>query len=467
MDVIHELRAYLTKPHVRPWALAAPILVLLFCLPLLRPIRHPDPSQISDDELARLATVQSLVEHNSLSIDHSIFVPTHGTVRVGDKLYAEQTPTLAILLAGPYWLIHRFGFTFSHNANAIEFFLTLLGVTIPVSIAAGLIYRMGRLFELPRWKRSALAIIVAFASGLVSYAVVLNAHAPAAALVIASAACLAHVASSRRPAVTGGWLAICGLCAGLAATIEPAAGIFTILLIAVIPAMRWRPSLRAAGVLMYLLGLAPPLLLHAVLTVPITGDMRPISFHREFYSRVDAKVTAAPDDDEDTSRFAFMTDGLARISQGTLGEHGVISHFPILLLGILGISAVMHRHWPATTKILAGATATAAVVILVAYCLATKVGAGSMFAARYFVVFIPLLIFWSGAWLRRSHHPVTWTLAGLLLIFSTTVSLVGATNPFPREGYDTYSATQALNDLVNPAPAPQPTILAGAGAPNP
>jgi hypothetical protein len=461
MDVIQELRQYLTKPHVRPWALAAPILVLLFCLPLLRPLRHPDPSQISDDELGRLATVQSLVEHNSLSIDHSIFAPAHNTVRIGDKLYAEQSPTLSLLLAGPYWLMHRFGFSFSHNANFVEFFLTLLGVTLPVAIAAGLIYRMGRLFELPRWKRSALAIIVAFASGLVSYAVVLNAHAPAAALIIASAACLAHVASSRRPAVTGGWLAVCGLCAGLAATIEPAAAIFTVLLIAVIPAMRWRPSLRAAGVLMYLLGLTPPLLLHAVLTVPITGDMRPINFHNEFYSRVDAKVTPAPDDDDDTSKFAFMTDGLARLSQGTIGEHGVLSHFPILLLGILGISAVMHRHWPTTTKILAGATALAAAAIVIAYSLATRLGAGSMFAAQYFVIFIPLLVFWSGAWLRRSHHPVTWTLAGLLLIFSTTVSLIGATNPFPREGYNNYSVTQALNDLVNPTSTPNPTILAG------
>src|SRR2546428_299657 len=54
MDVLHSFRRYLTKPHVRPWALSAPILVLLVCLPLLRPLRHPDPRDVSDDELARL-----------------------------------------------------------------------------------------------------------------------------------------------------------------------------------------------------------------------------------------------------------------------------------------------------------------------------------------------------------------------------------------------------------------------------
>src|SRR5829696_4304184 len=172
MDVIHELRHYLTKPHVRPWALFAPILVLLFCIPLLRPLRNPDPSAISDDELARLATVQSLVEHGTLALDASSLAPSRGTVRVGDKLYADQPPTMAVLLAGPYWVMNRLGFTFSKDANGIAFFLTLLGVTIPVAIGAGMVYRMARLFELPRWKRGALAVAVTFASGLVSYGVV-------------------------------------------------------------------------------------------------------------------------------------------------------------------------------------------------------------------------------------------------------------------------------------------------------
>src|SRR5688572_25525041 len=99
MDVIHEFRRYLTMPHVRPWALSAPILVLLFCIPLLRPLRNPDPSQISDDELGRLATVQALVEHHTLDIDRSSLAPSRGTVRVGEKLYADQPPTLSVLLA--------------------------------------------------------------------------------------------------------------------------------------------------------------------------------------------------------------------------------------------------------------------------------------------------------------------------------------------------------------------------------
>src|SRR4029078_8095558 len=101
MDVLHSFRRYLTKPHDRPWALLAPILVLLVCLPLLRPLRHPDPREISNDELARLATVESLVERRTLSVDEAPYLPSAGTFRHGDSVYSEQPPALSILLAGP------------------------------------------------------------------------------------------------------------------------------------------------------------------------------------------------------------------------------------------------------------------------------------------------------------------------------------------------------------------------------
>jgi 4-amino-4-deoxy-L-arabinose transferase-like glycosyltransferase len=356
--------------------------------------------------------------------------------------------------------MNRLGFTFGKDANGIAFFLTLIGVTIPVAVGAGMIYRMARLFELPRWKRGALAVAVTFASGFVSYGVVLNSHAPAAALVLAAAACLAHVALSRKPRITGGWLTLCGLLAGLAAAIEPAALIFTLLLAVVIPAMRWRWSTRIGGVFMYLIGITPPLLLHAVLTIPVTGDLLPVTWHPELHKRVDLHAQADLDDDEQ-GRLAVAMDGAARVASGIAGPHGLFSHFPILILGIVGIFAVMHRHWPMSTKVLAAGTGIAAGVILVGCCIVSRAGPGSMFAARWFIVFAPLLAFWGGAWLRRQHHPLTWTIAAIALVFSMGVSIIGATGPFPKNGYTRYSAAQALDKLISPDSLPQPTILAG------
>jgi hypothetical protein len=423
MDLMGELRRYLTMPRLRPWALATPLLVLIFCLPMLRPLRHPDPRQISDDESARLATIQALAEHRTLDTGNSAF----------PRVYNDQPPMMALLLAGPYGMMERLGLTFARNPALTAYLLTLLGVTLPVAGAAGLIYRMGRLFELPRWKRAVLACGVVFGSGLVSYAVVLNAYAPAAALVIAAVACLVQAPTGNRKAVAAGWLALAGFCAALAGAIEPAALLLVTLLIAFILSMRWRVSMRLAGVAIYLIGAAIPLIVDATLRPPI------IDRHWSVILAVGA---------------------MGRLADALWGAHGAFSHFPVLLLAIIGIAAVMHRHWPMSTKVLAAVTGSWAAAVALRCC-ATPPGAGSMFAAGSFVIFLPLLVFWAGAWFRRRHRAVSWALASVLVAFSVAVSLIGATDPLPRIGYDHYSAAQALAKLIHPPSIKGPTILAG------
>ena len=481
MDLLRDIRQYLTKPHVRPWALSSPILVLLICLPLLRPLRHPDPRDVSTDETARLATVQALVEHGTLAIDDTLKRPPGQTIRGFDgKRYSDQPPVMAVLLSGSYWAMHRQGLTLDENPILVPYLLTIIAVTLPVAGAAGLVYRMGRLFELKRPIRAGLGAAVVLASGLVSYGVVLNAHAPAAVLVMCASACFVHLAISKKPA-SSVWLIVAGLCAALAATLEPAAAIFAVLLAVVPLTMRWLPSRRVGGVLLYAIGMTPPLLLHVALTVPITGDVLPGMFHPELAETTCTPYRAplvsaegaldaldAAEGDEiaqpgpESSWWSRFFGDVARVLGALVGAHGLFSHFPVLILGILGVGAIMHRHWPTATKVLAAATVAGAAVVVITFATATPAHTGSMFAARWFVVFVPMLLFWSGAWVRRSHHPVAWIGAALLLMFSVTVSLLGATNPFPRDGYDRYTAGQALQKLLRPtATVRDETMLAG------
>src|SRR5207248_7318053 len=100
--------------------MSAPIVVLLIALPLMRPLRHPDPRTISDDEQARLATIDSVVERNTLQIDHSPFRGTRDKIeRIGPDgrlhWYANQSPVMAVLLSGPYWVMHRCGLTLRND----------------------------------------------------------------------------------------------------------------------------------------------------------------------------------------------------------------------------------------------------------------------------------------------------------------------------------------------------------------
>ena len=333
--------------------------------------------------------------------------------------------------------------------------------------------------------------------GLLSYGVVLNSHGLAAALVLCATACLIHVATSSKPAVSGGWLAIGGLSAALAAVIEPVAVVFLVMLMCVPLAMRWRSSLRIGGLLLMFIGATPPLVLHAALNMPVTGDLLPGRFHSELLEPAllassDSDTLAShgadsglsPFDAEDARAAAseqarwssVLMRNLARVWSAFAGAHGVFSHFPVIVFGIIGVFGVMHRHWPTATKFLAGAALASMLVVVVVSTVslpdawsagnafigaASPFGDSGMFGPEPFLVFLPVLLFWSGAWLRKPHRLAARITAGVFLAFSTVVTLVGASDPFPRGGYESYTVAEALEHLLSDAPQyEQPPIFA-------
>jgi hypothetical protein len=433
---------------VRPWALAVPLLVLLIALPLLRPLRHP--GHASEDELLRLATVRAIVEHGTLCIDQTAPPDAGSVVRSGGRIYAEHAPMMAVLLSPPAWVMHGIGLSFDENQLLVSYLLTLIGVTLPVAAAGGLIYRMGRLFELRRAWRTALAATCVLGTGLLSYSVVLNPHAPAAVLVLCSAACLIHVASLKLASRTFGWLFLAGFSAALAATLDSAASIFMLLFMFVIAAIRFPIGVRALGIVLYILGAAAPVLAHDLINRRITGDIFPAALHEEFArGRALEAPTLAYEELGEESVGSAVGAYASWLVTALIGAHGLFSHFPITLIGIAGVGAVMHRHWPSSTKTLAAATLAAAATVVVLYCTWRVDWSRAMFGARWFIVFLPMLVFWCGAWARRGHSPAAWGFAGSLLAFSVFVTLVGATNPTPPGGFDQYTPVAAIREMLH------------------
>ena len=469
---------------MRPWALSAPIVVLMICLPLLRPLRHPNPALVSDDEQARLATIQALVEQHTLQIQGTTFFATQIAFphprpgRQDDAIqdvisvhrpdgqlhvYSDQSPVMSILLSGPYWVMVRCGVTFEHNPILAEYLLTLFGVTLPIAFAAGLMYRMGRIFELKRPARAGLALAVVIGSGWISYATVLSAGAAAAALVVMSAASLVQATLTRSRVAGLAWVLVGGFTAALAATYDLSGLAFLVFLLLVVSALRWPITWKAGGIALYLAGALLPLLLYAEVNRSITGDLRPGFLHHELSpemadlpegTRPEADPHWVDEDDGSPAILGTPLHNAERFLTAFFGGHGLLTHFPVLILGIAGVTMVMHRHWPSTTKLLAGATVLAGLGIIVGFILQPGDWTDAMFANRWFLVFLPLTLFWAGAWLRRSHHPATWAAACALWVFSAVIALIGATDPEPRQGYDRYTAAAAFMHLVQPAHSP-------------
>jgi hypothetical protein len=145
--------------------------------------------------------------------------------------------------------------------------------------------------------------------------------------------------------------------------------------------------------------------------------------------------------------------GVVDLLAALFASHGLLSHFPIAVVGAMGIGAVMHRHWPMTTKILAAISGLCAIAVLI-LCVARDTGAGAMFANQAWIALMPIELFWIGAWFRRRHPRGIWIGFCVLLGFSVFVSLIGATDPMPRNGYDQYTPIGALGRLIHGEPPP-------------
>ncbi|HEY1683844.1 MAG TPA: hypothetical protein VGG19_03700 [Tepidisphaeraceae bacterium] len=427
--MFHLGHIFTRRQYVRPWALAAPVIVLIIATPLLRPLRHP--TELSIQESARLAAMQALVEHRQF---------------VAANLPPDQPvmPVFTLLLAGPYWLLAHTGYRLSKDTAMVSYLLTLLSATIPVAAAPGLIYRMGRIFVLSRPLRASLALGVTLCSGLISYATVINPHAAAAFLVLAAASSL--IRSGAVPRRSGAAVAFAGFFVALAAAIDLSAVPFLLLFPLCVLAVRAPFFWRVGALFFFILGAFPPLLLHTILTTDI------INAHPPANIVVVARTTqpAVDPDDEDIrpSALATAAHGTGRFGQTLFGSHGLLSHYPVMILGLAGIYSVLRRYWPRVVKLLAILSAAGALVVLIAVAMTGPDDPELMYAAKWFIPFSPLLLFWSGAWLRQRHRPWVWAMSAVLIAFSAGVGIVGAFNPYPPGGYPYYTPLAAIHHWV-------------------
>lgn len=446
---------------MRPWVLAGPLLILILAAPFVRPLFQPGVA--SDREIVALQSARAVLRNGTLAIDPRK-APPGETIRAGDLSFAKDPPVYLLALAGVGWLIERGGITFEHNPHLLEYLLIFFAITFPTAIASALLYRTARVFELRRPMRLALALACVLATGWVSYAVVLLPHALAATMLAATVFGFVQVVLSERPKLAIGWLFISGFCCAAAATIEPLALLALAILPLAVFALPLKRGWRFNAAIVLLLGMAGPIALHASVTPQITGDLLPPRWHTTNLAIAPTpQIAPALDEDlepVDPTFWYHLGRALNRTLTFTIGSHGLLSHFPILLIGIVGAGMVVHRHWPRTIKWLAGGGLVIFVLLLTYKSIVRIDPIDLNFAAPRLVIVAPLLMIWAGAWLRRSHSGFVWTLAGIALGVSIIISIVGATAPAPPGGYARYTFVEAVARLL---PAPSSSSEADSG----
>ena len=335
---------------------------------LLRPF-------LSANDRSRWLTVRALVEKGTFAIDDLVVEPGWDTIDAVAhpddtgrlRLYSSKPPLLSVLVAGPYWLVHRAtGWTLGDHPFTIGRVLMMLFGVLPLAVTivatASIIDRLGT----TDWGRIFAVALIAFGTFLLAFVTVLTNHLPAAACTAVAAAAVWRIWMENARGLAG--FAVAGLASGLAAAFE-------------LPAASWLAvaftACAASDHRKTLIAFVPPVLVVAAAALSANhlahGTVLPAYAHRhgadswydysielsngkvlESYWRNPAGVDRG---EPSSARYAF---------HALVGHHGIFSLTPAWLLVPPGLLLLAGRGDPRLRRA-AGAVAAISIVVIAFY----------------------------------------------------------------------------------------------------
>lgn len=290
-----------------------------------QPERNLQRPFLSGNDRSRWTTVRALVEHGTFAIDEVTHQPGWDTIdmvqhrdRDGQlKLYSSKPPIFALLMAGPYWLIHRTtGATLGTHPYEIGRAMVWCINVLPLVLYLWVVGRLAERFGVTDWGRVFIVAAAAFGTFITTFAVVVNNHLPAAVCVAITLALVCRIVldGDRRLWVAG----LAGIAAAFTVVNELPALAFFCLVAAVLV---WRAPRLA------LFGFAPAALLVTAAYVGTNywahASLRPPYAHRQDGAKlfeVDKALAASLDEAQlpDAVRTGLVEKGL------TLGPETVV-----------------------------------------------------------------------------------------------------------------------------------------------
>jgi hypothetical protein len=356
---------------------------------------------------SRLATIDALVHDGTFSIDHSAFVFTVDKVMRDGHFYSSKPPLWSTVGAGIYWVInHTTGLSLRVAGARAP---TVWILTLILGLGPHLLLLLYAFRLLRMWTQDHLAILGAFACFAlgwlgVGYAVSINNHTPTATLLLMAfyyAYRAKHGLGSRR----AWWL--CGLCAGLAPTIDLSALFVSSALALYLLRHDWRATLSR-----FALAALVPLSVHFVLTYLASGGLTPVYLRRDLYHYAGSYWNAPVGIDAlDESRALYLFHML-------LGHHGLLTMTPVLWLALVGLGCELSRAAPRRPEALVVAGSLVALVVF--YLFTTKNYGGLCVGFRWLLPAVPLLLLYVANFVaaaRRRRLAVV--LVAILLVVNT------------------------------------------------
>ncbi|MGC1308474.1 MAG: hypothetical protein WA885_14715 [Phormidesmis sp.] len=298
------------------------IFVIFFILFAL--LTKVEPTGWNDQ--SRLAQVQSLVEHGSFIIDDSKFSITGDKYFFNNHFYSDKPPILALYAAPVYFVLKQLGFTLTEHTRSTYYLLTLLSIGVLSALGLTVFKKILKDFfnASDEW-----ADITTFVTGagtlILPYSLIFNNHVPSGVLILLGFYFFLNFKKNsglKNAAFSGLFFSLVG---GIDIT--------CFLFIPFMLILFFRKSLQAG--LTFGLSCLPAIALYLFLNLYTSGSLIPPAMNASLWDYPGSKFGS------ETLSGLANHDGAADVwfyaYHMLLGNRGLISHTPILLLSIIGI----------------------------------------------------------------------------------------------------------------------------------
>ena len=292
----------------------------------------------SEHEYSRLGTVESIVKRGTYELDNSSFATTRDRIFRNGHYYSHQAPLLATLEAPVFWVLQLAGPGFNNRGRELVTYLfSLLTNGVALTLTVLVLSYLLELAAVPSPSREWLAFLMPMGTWLFPYGVTNNNHGISGLLLTVLAFLLLKLS----------WHGVtAGRCLALGATLGLMTATEVLPLVSFVPLTilyLWsRRDLTTVAWLTFAAALAVPLLAHAAINLPITGDIIPAGFHTELF---DYPGTAF-DPKELTG--SWKPDSLAAFGEyawlSLFASKGYFTFAPILGIGLI-VGAAGWRWW--------------------------------------------------------------------------------------------------------------------------
>ena len=362
-------------PHKYPFL---QLFLLLFLLTGILGAFFNPPSRYSfGGDRARFATAESLVERGTFAIDDSPGLITVDKVYIDGHFYGCQPPVMSILITAFYFPLHKLGLNFARNERILIWILTLIFSGGSAALTAVLLGKIHHLNRSNKTSSIKFALLFFFTTLFLSYCVSLNNHIFAGFLII-----LSYYLTVYKPSQPAA-LFFAGLSVSTAFVTDPPAGMaFAAALF--IYYLFVHKNLRCA--LLYIIGAIPPLLIHSLANMKISGSVFPVNVNPEYFqypgtifNETNLSGVVSNDSLKEIITYGFNC---------LFGPRGLFIYTPLLIFALIGcVFALKHKH--SRPKVLL--IILPIIFILAFYIWRTQNYGGDSYGIRFFLAFMPVL----------------------------------------------------------------------------